>query len=133
LIIVLSSKNEQRAAKGKEAAIAKWEEETRKQIASKKAQPATLTKQQEAAVKKQLEVEEGIRRQVVKVKSDFERGLNLVKSLVASGSADVGAHVPRLADLLVTGPLKDGAFLVGDLAFETYLVENSRYYTLAHC
>ncbi|KAG2015263.1 translational activator GCN1 [Coprinopsis cinerea AmutBmut pab1-1] len=130
--VLSSSKAEQRPTKGKEAAIAKWEEETRKAIASKKSQPATLTKQQEAALKKQLEVEDGIRVRVGQVKAALERGLRLVRSLVGSGVAagagsgmgsesEVGKVVGRLGELVVRTPLKDGAFLVGDLAFETYL------------
>ncbi|TFK26296.1 translational activator GCN1 [Coprinopsis marcescibilis] len=119
---VLSNvKTEQRVTKGKDAAIAKWEEETRKSIASKKSQPATLTKQQEAAVKKQLEVEAGIRQTVAKAKTDLERGCNLVKSLVSSGASELGAHVTKLAELLVNGPLKNGSFLAGQLAFQTYM------------
>ncbi|KAH6885450.1 translational activator GCN1, partial [Coprinopsis sp. MPI-PUGE-AT-0042] len=102
---VLSSKNEQRATKGKEAAIAK---------SQAKAQPATLTKQQEAAVKKQLDVEAGIRQQVAKVKADFERGLNLGEKSGCVRLSEVGAYVGNSRS-------PKGAFLVGDLAFETYL------------
>lgn len=121
--VVLSSSKEERApTKGKEASIAKWEEEIRKQIAAKKSGPATLTKQQQAVVNAQLAKEVKIRGNVAQVKWNLERGLHLVQSVVAAGTEELRLHVSDMIKLLLNGPLRGGSFLVGDLAFETYLV-----------
>ena len=123
LVAVLSASKEERApTKGKEASIAKWEEEIRKQIAAKKSGPATLTKQQQAAVSTQLAKEAKIRENVAQVKRNLERGLRLIQSVVAAGTGELRLHVSDLIKLLLSGPLRGGSFLVGELAFETYLV-----------
>ncbi|RXW23690.1 hypothetical protein EST38_g2167 [Candolleomyces aberdarensis] len=118
---VLSSKTDQRPTKGKEADIAKWEEEVRKSIASKKSAAASLTKQQQAAVNAQLAKEATIRENIARVKRNLERGLHLIQSIVAAGSEELRFHISNLIQLLLKGPLRGGSFLVGPLAFETYL------------
>jgi hypothetical protein len=123
-IVISSSKEERAPTKGKEASIAKWEEEIRKQIAAKKSGPATLTKQQQAAVNTQLAKEAKIRENVAQVKRNLERGLRLIQSVVAAGTGELRLYVSDLIKLLLNGPLRGGSFLVGDLAFETYLVSS---------
>lgn len=81
-----------------------------------------MTKQQQAAVNAQLAKEATIRENVARVKRNLERGLHLTQSLVAAGSEGLRLHISHLIQLLLRGPLRGGAFLVGPLAFETYLV-----------
>lgn len=116
------SKDEERPTKGKEASIAKWEEEIRKSIAAKKATGATLTKQQQAAVNAQLATEAKIREHVAQVQTKLKRGLHLIQSVVAAGSDDLKLHVSELIKLLLEGPLQRGSFLAGELAYNTYIV-----------
>lgn len=121
-LVLSSSKEEQRPTKGKEASIAKWEEEIRKSIAAKKATGATLTKQQQAAVNAQLATEAKIRENVAQIQRNLQRGLHLIQTIVVAGSDELKLHVSALIGLLLNGPLRRGSFLVGELAFETYLV-----------
>ena len=119
-----STKGEVRATKGKDADNAKWDEEIRKSIASKKATPASLTKQQQAALQAQLEKETKIRENGRRIKSKLDRGLYFIQSLVSADVAEFRFHTSSVVNVLLKGPLVGGAFLVGDLAFETYLVSS---------
>lgn len=120
--VLSSTKGEVRATKGKDADNAKWDEEIRKSIASKKATPASLTKQQQAALQVQLEKETKIRENVRRIKSNLDRGLYFIQSLVSADVAEFRFYTSSVVNVLLEGPLVGGAFLVGDLAFETYLV-----------
>lgn len=111
-----------RPNKGKDYEIAKWEEEIRKSLASKKATPATRSKQQQALVHVQLEKEAKIRLHVNTVQAHLIRGLNFVKSLISSGVEEFQAHMSSIVSLLLKGALSRGSFLAGSTAFETYTV-----------
>ncbi len=120
---VLSNKGEARPSKGKDADIAKWEEDLRKSLANKKAPgTVTLTKQQRALVQAQLEKEAKIRQRVAAIKGNLERGLNFIRSLVSAGIDEFRPYIASLASLLLAGALGYGSTLVGESAFDTYLV-----------
>ena len=120
--VLSSTKREARATKGKDADNAKWDEEIRKSIASKKATPASLTKQQQAALQAQLEKETKIRETVRRIKSNLDHGLYFIQSLVSADVAEFRFYTSSVVNVLLEGPLVGGAFLVGDLALETYPV-----------
>lgn len=128
-IVVSNTKTETRPAKGKDYEIAKWEEEIRKSLASKKSTPATLTKQQQALVQAQLEKESKIRQNVNTIKAHLLRGLNFVKSLVAAKVDEFQYYMSSLVSLLLDGALGRGSFLAGSTAFETYIVRSLLTYT----
>jgi len=121
-LVLSSSKAEAKPDKGKDYEIAKWEAEVRKSLAAKKATPATLTRQQQALVQTQLEKEAKIRLHVQTVQAHLVRGLNLVKSIVASGVEEFHSQMSFVVSLLLKGALDRGSFLAGPEAFETYLV-----------
>lgn len=115
--------------KGKDSELAKWDEELRKSLANKKAAGSvTLTKQQQALVNAQLEIESRTRQQVNLVKAHLERGLYLVRSLVAANVPEFSLHISSVASLLLEGALTKGNVLVGPSAFETYLVSRALVY-----
>jgi hypothetical protein len=127
-----STKGEAPTAKGKNHEIAKWEAELRKSLDSKKAsRTVTLTKQQQVLVNSQLEKEAKIRQKVEGIKSNLERGLQFVRSLVVSGVQDFHSYVYSIATLLLEGALDRGSILVGRNAFDTYLV--CKCYSLSFC
>ena len=120
---VLSNRAEARPSKGKDADIAKWENDIRKSLANKKAPgTVTLTKQQQALVQAQLEKEAKIRQHVASIKADIERGLNFIRSLVSAGIEEFRPYIASLASLLVAGALGRGSSLFGEGAFDAYLV-----------
>jgi len=104
--------------------MAKWDAETRKALASKKASGTTpaLTKQQQALVQQQLEKERVVRQNVIKIKSQLERGLHLINSLAAINPAEFNAYIYQVLQLMLDGPLDRGSELVGTLGYATYLV-----------
>ncbi|KAF9561868.1 ARM repeat-containing protein [Agrocybe pediades] len=119
--VLSSSKAEAKPDKGKDYEIAKWEAEVRKSLAAKKAVPATLNRQQQALVQAQLEKEGNIRKHVQDIQARLVRGLELVKSLVASGVEEFQSYMSSIVSLLLKGALDRGSFLAGSAAFETYL------------
>jgi hypothetical protein len=122
---VLSGKGEARPSKGKDADIARWEDDLRKSLANKKAPgTVTLTKQQQALVQTQLGKEAKIRQRVASIKANLERGLNFIRSLVAAGIEEFRPYIASLASLLLVGALGYGSTLVGESAFDTYLVSS---------
>ncbi|KAG5642517.1 hypothetical protein DXG03_002618 [Asterophora parasitica] len=121
-IDVLANKNDAKiTTKGKDAELAKWDEEIRKNIANKKAATKTLTKQQQALVTAQLEEEAKIRQHVVSVQANLRRGLSFARSLVAARTDQFRAQVSKVATLLLEGALEKGSLLVDREAFDTYL------------
>ncbi|KAF8959922.1 armadillo-type protein [Flammula alnicola] len=119
--VLSSSQAEVRSNKGKDYEIAKWEEEIRKSLASKKATPVTLSKQQQALVQTQLEKEIKIRQHVQAIQAHLIRGLNFVKSLVAAGVEEFQFYMSSIVSLLLKGALGRGSFLAGSTAFESYV------------
>lgn len=126
LPLVLSlTKEDVRDKKGKDSEINKWEDELRKSLADKKAKAAktsTLTKQQQALVQAQVAKESQIRAKVNDVHFKLIRGLYLVRSLIETSVDELRMYVSPISTLLLDGALAKGYLLVGELAFETYLV-----------
>ncbi|KAG6864935.1 hypothetical protein C0991_006286 [Blastosporella zonata] len=120
---VLASKTEAKVTtKGKDSELAKWDEEIRRNIATKKAAASkSLTKQQQALVNAQLEEEAKVRMRVVDVQNNLRRGLRFVQSLVGSGVEGFRDQISSVAALLLEGALGKGSLLVGQEAFLTYL------------
>jgi len=108
--------------KGKDAQMAKWDEEVRKSLASKKGIAPALTKQQQALANVQLEKEQQTRQRVVGIKAQLERGLSLVKSVVNAGVNEFPPYIAPIIKLLLKGVLKTGKILVGEKGFNAYLV-----------
>ncbi|KAA1470496.1 ARM repeat-containing protein [Dentipellis sp. KUC8613] len=125
---VLSKKPQVAQTKGKDAEIAKWEAEVRKNIASKKAGATpTLSKQEQALVKAQLEKETQIRQHVASIQGKLKRALQVISHLVYGNIEGFQAYVSDVAGLLLGGGvLHKGSPLIGRSAFDTYL-------DLSHC
>lgn len=109
------------------AAMDKFDAEVREANAKKRAAKGdvALSKQDQALVTAQLTLEADVRAKIVKVQAQMERGLALIRSLIA---ADVTLFKDQLTDtlqLLLDGPLEKGSFLVGDEAFKTFLVSHT--------
>lgn len=102
--------------------MAKWDEEVRKSLANKKGNTPALTKQQQALVKAQLEKEQATRQRVVGIKAQLERGLAMVKSVADAGVAEFPQYIAPITKLMLEGVLASGKVLVGQGAFEVYLV-----------
>ena len=128
-LVLSSTKGETRPNKGKDYEIAKWEEEIRKSLATKKATPVTLSKQQQALIQSQLEKEAKIRRHVQDICANLTRGLHLVRSIVTAGVDEFHSYMTSVLSLLLNGALSRGSFLVGAIAFDTYLVCSSTQYS----
>lgn len=122
-LVLTSSKTDVQPTKGKDAAMAKWDAETRKALANKKVTGTpTLTKQQHALGQQQLEKERVVRSNVTKVKAQVERGLHLVNSLTAVNPPEFKEHLYEVLEVLLDGPLDRGSQLIGSLGYQTYLV-----------
>jgi hypothetical protein len=119
--VLSNAKGSEVQKKGKGSDLAKWDAEVRQSLASKKA-TTTLTKQQQALVQAQREKEAQVRQRVAGIKSRLERGLHLVGSIVDAGVDEIKLYVTVIAGLLIQGALNKGPLLVGNQAFQTYLV-----------
>jgi hypothetical protein len=118
---------EKQIEKGKEQAIAKWEAEVRKSIASKKAAstaPPTLTKPQQALFNAQLEKERQIRGRVVGIVASMTRGLGFIRALASSGADEIQNEFGFMAGLVLQSILSPtGSALLGEASYKTYLVK----------
>ena len=92
-------------------------------MATKKpANGASLSKQDKVLVEAQLAKESQIRSRVENIKTNLERGLQLIRSVVESNPPEFQGFVASITSLLLTGAVKHGALLVGDDVFHTYVV-----------
>lgn len=120
---VLANRKEASVEKGKDSELRKWEAELRKSLSIKKpANASNLSKQDKALVDAQLAKESQIRAKVMAVKAKLERGLHLVRSIVAANPQDFHPLIPSVTSLLIAGAIRRGAIFVGSAAFETYVV-----------
>lgn len=126
-LLVLSNKTTTAPEKkGKGYKDAQWEAEVRQSIASKKASSAGgLSKQDAALVQAQLEKEGRIRSRIAKIKNRQERGLQLVHSLVVARTESFRPYIASLAGLLRSSTFGKAFVLIGNIAFERYLVRES--------
>jgi hypothetical protein len=109
--------------KGKDYANAKWEAEIRKTLVSKRAPSSTsLSKQDQALVQEQLLKEARIRHRVSSIKARLEHGLQLIYSLASANTDEFRLYLSNLAALILTGGFGRASLLIGDKAFNTFLV-----------
>jgi hypothetical protein len=109
--------------KGKDYEIAQWEANLRKSLAERKpSTEASLTKQERALVQAQLEKEALIRQRVTSIKANLERGLDIVRCLIAAGIHEFRSCISSLVPLLLEGAFRGSSMLVGRKPFDTYLV-----------
>ena len=125
---VLAKKKDMPIEKGKDSELRKWEAELRKSLATKKpANAGNLSKQDKALVDGQLSKESKIRSKVTAVKARLERGLHLVRSIVAANPQELHSLISSITSLLIAGAVRHGALFVGSAAFETYVVSKSSF------
>ena len=106
----------------KDYATEKWEQEVRESLQKKKpATLANLSKADRAAVNAQLAKEAAVRSQIAIVQARLTRGVELVRSLVASNAEAMEKHVGELARLLLNSVFASGSFLVDNKAFAVFL------------
>ena len=74
-------------------------------------------------IQTQLEKEAKIRQHVQGICANVTRGLHLVRSIVTAGVDEFHSYTTSVLSLLLDGALRRGSFLVGAIAFETYLVD----------
>lgn len=119
-----SAKANQAAAKGKNAAIDKWDEETRSALAAKKKAPIApaLSKADKALVDAQLKREAEIRQRMQGVVEDIRQGLSCIESLASTGAEGLAAHIPKLLSALLSAIKSPQAALFSEQAFQTFLV-----------
>ena len=108
--------------KGKEAAIAKWENEVRSSLKQKATVNATLSKQDQALVDAQLKKEAGTRSLVNSIRNSGKRGLGLIQSIVASNVDQFRPLLSGVMELLITGVIKYASPLLGPDTYQAYLV-----------
>jgi hypothetical protein len=111
-------------AKGKDADLAKWDAEGRHSLAKKKsaAVPA-MSKQEQSLVQAQLEKEAKIRSRMNEIKTNLERGLQVISHLALGNIDGLREYVSQIISLLLsTGALDKGTLLVGSSAYATFLV-----------
>jgi hypothetical protein len=121
--VISPKKDDAYDKKGKGSEIAKWEADLRKSLANKKASTtASLTKEEQAVLRAQLEKEALVRRRVSVVKANLERGLHFIHSLMTAGVPDFRSYISPMTSLLLDGALQTGSALVGRHAFDTYIV-----------
>jgi hypothetical protein len=122
MLVLASNRDTSKVVKGKDAQMAKWDEEVRKSLASKKGNAPALTKQQQALVTMQLEKERQVRERVIGIKAQVDRGLALVKSVVNASVEEFPPYIAPITKLMLDGVLRNGKALVGQEAFNVYLV-----------
>ena len=121
---VLSNKGGKVQAKGKDSDLAKWDAEVRQSLAKKKsATVPALSKQEQSLVQAQLEKEAKIRSRMNELRTNLERGLQVVSHLALGNIDGLRAHVSQIVSLLLnTGALDKGTLLVGSSAYVAFLV-----------
>jgi hypothetical protein len=123
---VLVRKKDTPVEKGKDSEIRKWEAELRKNLATKKpANASGLSKQDKALVDAQLVKESQVRAKVTAVKAKLDRGLHLVRSIMAASPEELHPLISSITSLLIAGVVRRGPIFVGSAAFETYVVSQS--------
>ncbi len=121
--IVLAAKKRTMASKGKDQDIKKWEEEVKKTIAAKRANPApTLSVEDRALVEDQLQKEAEVRSKVGIIKGQVERGLGFLRSVLKANAEHLQTFVWPICKLLLDGALRSP--LLSSAAFDMYMVSS---------
>lgn len=127
LVVDILSKGEkpQLSKNSKDYETAKWEQEVRKEIASKKKSTKSLTKDEKRMVAEQLKLETEIRASVESSYRKLSRALNLIIALSNEGAKvdnDAKIWFPvAVRQLLVVLRSHEAKLLVGDLATKCFL------------
>ncbi|KAK7051190.1 translational activator of GCN4 [Paramarasmius palmivorus] len=120
--VLSNTKGDAQPRKGKDAEIAQWEAEIRKSLANKKASTTvTLTKQQQALVNAQLAKESEVRQRVTSIKTNLDRGLHFIGSIINASVPEFRVYISTVVTLLLDGALEKGSLLSGSMALATYL------------
>lgn len=96
----------------------------REALAKKKAATpgAKLSKADQALVSAQMAKEKEVRARIGVLQAKLNRGIELVRSLIAANSEPVARQVRALADMLLGSVFGPGSFLVDARAFAVFLV-----------
>jgi chromatin segregation and condensation protein Rec8/ScpA/Scc1 (kleisin family) len=126
-VLAANNKASGQTAKGKNAALDKWDQETRSALAAKKkAAPApALSKADKALVEGQLKKEAEIRQRVQTVVADVRQALCCIESLTFSKAEGLSGLVPELLTALLAAIKAPQAELFQEQAFQTFLVRLS--------
>lgn len=84
--------------------------------------PKALSKQEKEAVALQLRVESETRQKINEIFSNANRGLALLASIVKARVDILGTCFTEIIQLLLEGAVKLGAPLLGNNAFDSYIV-----------
>lgn len=109
-------------ANSKEHQIALWEAELRESLARKKPVATQLSKQDRAALDKQLALEAEIRAQVATALGRLRRGFRLALCLVESRAELVREYLASMIEKTLAVITLQPATLVAEEAFTTYKV-----------
>ncbi|GAA6002609.1 hypothetical protein JCM10207_007591 [Rhodosporidiobolus poonsookiae] len=109
-------------ANNKEHQLALWEAELRESLARKKPVAAQLSKQDKAALDKQLAVEGEVRAQVAAALGRLKRGFSLALCLVRSGAEIVREYLASMVEKTLAVIMLQPATLVAEEAFATFQV-----------
>lgn len=108
----------------KDYADEKWEQEVRESIAKKKSSgpSAKLSRPDQLLVTAQMAKEAETRAHISRVQACLYRGIELVRSLVASNSEAVSKHLRVMAEALLNSAFGPGSFLVDERVLPVFLV-----------
>lgn len=112
-------------AKGKNAAMDKWDQETRAALAAKKKASqgvTTLSKQEKLLVDAQLAKETEIRARVADALARVHQSLRVIRSLLSLSSAERDGFLPPMVFALLEAANGKNAALFAEEAFQTILV-----------
>jgi CRISPR/Cas system-associated protein Cas7 (RAMP superfamily) len=117
------------AAKGKNAAIDKWDQETRAALAKKKAAQGApaLSKAERALVDAQLAKEAEIRARVQDALARVHEALRIIRSLLIQTSEERDHFLPAMTFSLIEAVQGKNCVLFGEEAFQTTLVSLSEF------
>ena len=125
VIDILASKTPVNIAKSKDSETLKWEQSVRKELESKKKVVKKFTKEEQAKIKEQLELEQSIRHSVNSQYLKLRRGLELIISLsnqAKSVDNASGIWFPiAISNILILLNSKAAISLVGSLASDCFL------------
>lgn len=112
-------------AKGKNAAMDKWDQETRAALAAKKKASqgvSTLSKQEKLLVEAQLAKETEIRARVADALARVHQSLRIIRSLLSLSSDERDGFLPPMVFALLEAANGKNAALFAEEAFQTILV-----------
>ena len=114
-------------AKGKNAAIDKWDQETRAALAAKKKASqgtSTLSKADKALVDAQLAKENEVRARIKDALARVHQSLRIIRSLLSLSSGDRDGFLPPMIFALLEAATGKNCELFGEEAFQTTLVSS---------